>query len=114
MITYKACKTILNSYPLWIHLLNQHMRQQGGWKEEKDFIDEEILKLWKKLRKVVSLIEAPSKQLDEWRSVDRDFKSQQKTFNSWASNHIKRFPKTKSRYIHIIVCHTVDLWKRFG
>jgi hypothetical protein len=140
MIPYKSASLIRRLHPIWIPLLNQHMQAHGyarfntflplryRFPRDKPFIRVEEVSAWVAFGAFWKTIEADSVTgtsnsinadlilfvVRAWEMADPTFRPQVIILQDFALKYEACYGKARSHYMHVAICHTAEMWQRFG
>lgn len=98
IIPDKCIRCIAETREIWIKELNDFM--------EYEFIKRNEQLLWKSFKKVINYLYYYSKDMDcNFDEISLEFKN-------FGEAYIFEYPGSRPNYIHILVCHAVDIMKR--
>jgi len=103
MITGKDCNTIITTYKWWFPKIQQQF-------PEEIIPDEE--KVWELFLQIWELLQKSDTQLCDYSLLT--WKQSEDLTKEFGQKWISTYPTSKSHYLHIVVCHCIDLQKKFG
>lgn len=118
MILYKDVSTILSLRELWMEDLNKHMKllllPELPPEEQHNFISEDEMNLWNALAEAWKVSHSNSEQLKKHQ--EENYKQAKMTLETLGKTWVACYNGQMSypHYLHILVCHTLSMWQKFG
>ncbi len=110
MIPWKFCRIIKSTGKQFLTALNSFMKELKGI---DGFVSEEEFVLWQQLEEIWNIVHATEETVQTWKT--EGFETQKVKLEEFGKRWLVAYPTfLYSFYLHIVVCHTVELWNRFG
>jgi len=121
MIMADDCHAIILTSRYWVKELNDHMLLKVQQEQQSDsklrkikfIFTKDELKLWELFEKLVTLLTAKSTKIEKWGKSN--FLNQKQILQDFGSQWVKCYQSDfYPYYLHIVVCHTIYVWKKYG